>query len=211
MILRPWPSWLAKRPACDWSCARAFFPEPANTTKNCFLKIPNQRSYDFSHIIFMPPRVPRTLLSQLSNPPALHMAVPPFSVTPQHLAVKVLNPIGYKLAPSGSLRFCEVIVKGQPYGDVGGGFGGRGSRGGGGGHGGPGGGSGGGSGSGSGGGAGKMTEKHVWWLFNSSTRQTIAAYYDARTGVLKEMTLPKCIEVRAAALDWLDCVDCVCL
>lgn len=40
-----------------------------------------------------------------------------------------------------------------------------------------------------------MSEKHVWWLLNGSTRQMIAAYYDARTGVLKEMTLPKCIEV----------------
>lgn len=106
--------------------------------------------------------------------------------------MKVLNPIGYKLAPSGSLRFCEVVVKGLPYGDVGGTFGGgRGSRGGQHqGHGLSGGGSGGG-----GGGAGKMSEKHVWWLVNPSTRQTIAAYYDARTGMLKEMTLPKCIEV----------------
>ena len=89
-----------------------------------------------------------------------------------------------------------MIVKGQPYGDVGGGLGGRGSRGGGGGHGGSGGGGGGGGGAGGAGGAGKMSEKHVWWLLNASTRQTIAAYYDARTGVLKEMTLPKCIEVR---------------
>lgn len=159
----------------------------------------------------MPPGVLQAL-SHPSTTTALHMAVPPFAATRQHLAVKVLNPIGYKLAPSGSLRFCEVIVKGQPYGDVGGGFGGRGTRGGGGGgHGGPGGGIGGGSGtgsgSGSGGGAGKMSEKHVWWLVNGSTRQTIAAYYDARTGMLKEMTLPKCIEVRAVALDWLACVD----
>ncbi|CAN0124299.1 unnamed protein product, partial [Laminaria digitata] len=97
-----------------------------------------------------------------------------------HLAVKVLNPIGYKLAPSGSLRFCDVIVKGQPYGgEVGGGFGGRGSR---------------------GGGGGKMSEKHVWWLVNGATRQTIAAYYDSRTGVLREMTLPKCIEVSRCLL-----------
>ncbi|CAM9529254.1 unnamed protein product [Scytosiphon promiscuus] len=120
--------------------------------------------------------------------------------TKRHLAVKVLNPIGYKLAPSGSLRFCEVVVKGQPYGDAGGGFGGvgggRGIRGGSGGQGGLSGGGGGGSGvGGSNGGAGKMSEKHVWWLVNASTRQTIAAYYDARTGMLKEMTLPKCIEV----------------
>lgn len=83
--------------------------------------------------------------------------------------MKVLNPIGYKLAPSGSLRFCEVVVKGVPYGDVGGG---------------------------GAGGAGKMCEKHVWWLVNLSTRQPIAAYYDLRTRMLKEMTLPKCIEVR---------------
>lgn len=100
----------------------------------------------------------------------------------------MLNPIGYKLAPSGSLRFCEVVVKGQPYGDVGGGFVGRVGRGGGQGL------SGGGGGSGSGG-AVKMSEKHVWWLVDTSTRQMIAAYYDARSGMLKEMTLPKCIEV----------------
>lgn len=112
-----------------------------------------------------------------------------FSSKNQHLAVKVLNPIGYKLAPSGSLRFCEVVSKGLPYGDGGGGFGGRGNRGGGQGV------SGGGGGGGGSGGAGKMSEKHVWWLVNTSTRQMIAAYYDARTGMLKEMTLPKCIEV----------------
>lgn len=89
-------------------------------------------------------------------------------------------------------------MKGQPYGDVGAGFGGRGSsssKGGSGGQGGPGGGGSNGNGFSNGGGAGKMSEKHVWWLVNASTRQTIAAYYDARTGVLKEMTLPKCIEV----------------
>lgn len=128
----------------------------------------------------------------------------------QHLAVKVLNPIGYKLAPSGSLRFCEVIVKGQPYGDVGGGLGGRGGPcggGGGGGGGSVGGIGGGGNGAGAGGGAGgKMSEKHVWWLVNGSTRQMIAAYYDARTGMLKEMTLPKCIEVCVCACGWVGVV-----
>lgn len=81
------------------------------------------------------------------------------------------------------------MSKGLPYGDGGGGFGGRGNRGGGQGV------SGGGGGGGGSGGAGKMSEKHVWWLVNTSTRQMIAAYYDARTGMLKEMTLPKCIEV----------------
>ncbi|CAM9901244.1 unnamed protein product, partial [Choristocarpus tenellus] len=107
--------------------------------------------------------------------------------TKKHLAVKVLNPIGYKLAPSGSLRYCEVVVKGAAFGEVnpysrdyGWGGGGKDS----------------GAGGGAGGsGSGKMTEKHVWWLVNTSTRQTVAAYYDLRTGTLKEMTLPKCIEV----------------
>lgn len=75
----------------------------------------------------------------------------------------------------------------MPYGDGSGQFGGRESRvqqglaGG---------------GRGGNGGAGKMSEKHVWWLVNPSTKQIIAAYFDLRTGMLKEMTLPKCIEVR---------------
>ncbi|KAG5178841.1 hypothetical protein JKP88DRAFT_350214 [Tribonema minus] len=39
---------------------------------------------------------------------------------------------------------------------------------------------------------GPLTEAHVWWLLQPNTRQLLAAYFDARTGQLRELTLPRC-------------------
>lgn len=33
---------------------------------------------------------------------------------PQHVAIKILNPVGYKLLPSTLLARCVVAVKGKP-------------------------------------------------------------------------------------------------
>jgi hypothetical protein len=41
----------------------------------------------------------------------------------------------------------------------------------------------------------QMSLEHVWWLVNLSSKQLIAAYEDTRFGTLREMTLPRCVEV----------------
>ena len=40
-----------------------------------------------------------------------------------------------------------------------------------------------------------MTQDHVWWLVHPNTKQVIAAYEDPRTGSVRELPLPRCIEV----------------
>jgi hypothetical protein len=80
----------------------------------------------------------------------------------------VLNPLGYKLSSTGTLNFCEVLVKGQPYTAT------------------P---------TAAGAERAPMTLAHTWWLMNPNTRSFISAYYDAASGQLREMTLPQCIEV----------------
>ena len=40
-----------------------------------------------------------------------------------------------------------------------------------------------------------MRLEHVWWLVNLSSKQLIAAYEDTRFGTLREMTLPRCVDV----------------
>jgi hypothetical protein len=79
----------------------------------------------------------------------------------------VLNPLGYKLSSTGTLNFCEVLAKGQPYTST----------------------------AAAGAERTPMTLAHTWWLMNPNTRSFISAYYDAASGQLREMTLPQCIEV----------------
>ncbi|RQM21031.1 hypothetical protein B5M09_000180 [Aphanomyces astaci] len=42
---------------------------------------------------------------------------------------------------------------------------------------------------------------HVWWLVHQSSKQAIAAYEDPRSGAVKELTLPRCIEVWGTSFD----------
>ncbi|CAH0487632.1 unnamed protein product [Peronospora farinosa] len=113
--------------------------------------------------------------------------------TKQHVAIKILNPVGYKLCPSTLLARCLVAVKGKPvitlprnevdcqadndrksnrrfYA----------SR--------------------SNAGSRKMTMgricvENVWWLIHSTSKQAIAAVEDPFTGHVRELTLPQCIQV----------------
>ncbi|CAK4674005.1 hypothetical protein LEN26_005401 [Aphanomyces euteiches] len=85
--------------------------------------------------------------------------------TKQPVALKILNPIGYKLMPTSLLSRCIVAVKGrQMEPEVANG-------------------------------QQPMRNEHVWWLVHQSTKQAIAAYEDPRSGAVKELTLPRCIEV----------------
>ncbi|KAF0705080.1 hypothetical protein AaE_014662 [Aphanomyces astaci] len=46
-----------------------------------------------------------------------------------------------------------------------------------------------------------MRTEHVWWLVHQSSKQAIAAYEDPRSGAVKELTLPRCIEVWGTSFD----------
>uniref|UniRef100_K3WAL1 non-specific serine/threonine protein kinase n=1 Tax=Globisporangium ultimum (strain ATCC 200006 / CBS 805.95 / DAOM BR144) TaxID=431595 RepID=K3WAL1_GLOUD len=100
--------------------------------------------------------------------------------TKQHVAIKILNPVGYKLLPSTLLSRCIVAIKGKPLdvvddppdemmqppyrnrNNV------------------P---------------HSPMRIENVWWLIHPTTKQAIAAFEDPRTGMVRELTLPQCIEI----------------
>jgi len=86
------------------------------------------------------------------------------------VAVKILNPVGFKLLPSAPLQRFIVARKGAPL---------------------P---------------AGPppgselpqpaMGPEHVWWLVHPGNRSVVvAAHLDARSGQLRELPLPRCVEV----------------
>ncbi|EGZ26738.1 hypothetical protein PHYSODRAFT_343457 [Phytophthora sojae] len=118
--------------------------------------------------------------------------------TKQHVAIKILNPVGYKLFPSTLLARCIVAVKGKPLvvlpsddaelGDGGGmgtdrrAFAGGNHR------------------MRSNFGAPRVTTErirveNVWWLIHPTSKQAIAAFEDPYTGHVRELTLPQCIQV----------------
>ena len=87
------------------------------------------------------------------------------SRTGQNVALKILNPVGYKLMPSGSLKRCTVVHKGEPLDDE--------IR----------------------AGRRAIAQQNVWWLVHPSTKQLVAACEDARTGSIRELSLVRCVPV----------------
>ena len=85
--------------------------------------------------------------------------------TRQQFAIKILNPLGYKLLSPLVLRKCTVVSKGEAYNEVDGdkqhGLG----------------------------------KQHIWWLVNGPTKQFVAAYFSAKQNTLKECTLSHCVHV----------------
>lgn len=129
----------------------------------------------------------------------------------QPVAIKILNPVGFRLAPEDTLRRCVVARRGKlPNGAVENGTTskainvgsvhvsdlkpvvGAGS-------------SGAGGAAAAGGAMGlnnraqnaadRLGPEHVWWLVSPNTKQVLAAYIDPRFGNLVELPLPKCIEI----------------
>lgn len=110
------------------------------------------------------------------------------------VAIKILNPVGFRLAPALTLRRCVVARRGQPIvcgsaaegvPSASGFSGGPAS-----------------AGVAAGGATGlvggralKLGPEHVWWLVSPNTKQVLAAYIDPRYGSLVEIPLPKCIEI----------------
>jgi serine/threonine protein kinase len=85
--------------------------------------------------------------------------------------LKILNPLGYKLISPSLLRRCTVITKGKAVSEA----------------------------------AEKSKDSigadYIWWLFNRSTKQHIAAYYSERQGTLSELSLNQCIGIWGADPD----------
>jgi hypothetical protein len=86
-------------------------------------------------------------------------------VTPKHFALKILNPLGYKMLPPALVRRCDVLMKGKTVPeDME-----KGKR--------------------------QMTTEHVWWLRNAATRQFVAAYFSEKFNALRELNLMHCRDI----------------
>jgi serine/threonine protein kinase len=87
------------------------------------------------------------------------------SATERPVAIKILNPVGFKLLPSGQVGKCTTLSKGLPLSLE------------------------------------QCSGKHpyavqnIWWLYHQQSRQILAAYEDPQRGQLRELTLPKCVEI----------------
>ena len=107
--------------------------------------------------------------------------------TRKHVAIKILNPIGYKMVPAMQLQRYVVAKRGMPLttgdgeidstpgalgSDVGGGGGGKQKP-----------------------SVPMLTLDNVWWLVHPNSRAVVAAYEDERVGGLRELPLPKCAEL----------------
>ena len=83
--------------------------------------------------------------------------------TKDHFALKILNPLGYKLISPVLLKRCAVVSKGKIVSDAI-----ERSKNG-------------------------LSVDHVWWLINGSTKQYHCAYYSEKANTLKEISLTQCI------------------
>lgn len=88
------------------------------------------------------------------------------SKTHEHFALKILNPIGFKMVTPALLRKCTVLIKGKIVNDASMGESDK-----------------------------NLTREHVWWLVNGSNKQFIAAYYSEKQNTLKELSLSQCIDI----------------
>lgn len=84
----------------------------------------------------------------------------------ERFAIKILNPIGYKLLTPLLLRKCNIIKRGKLLND-----------------------------NGCVDQTTDVQREHIWWLSSSSSKQFIAAYYSQKLNCLKELSLPECIKI----------------
>lgn len=93
----------------------------------------------------------------------------------QHFALKILNPVGYKLERKSTLKQCKVAVKGELRRRI------RSSS----------------SSTDEKSSAYEpLAARHIWWLVHTHTGQIVSAYHDVERGdLLREMTLPRCVSV----------------
>ena len=87
------------------------------------------------------------------------------SKTKEKYALKILNPLGYKITTPALLRKFTVLTKGKIFSDL------------------------------IDDNTTPITIDHVWWLLNNSTKQYITAYYSEKTNILKELSLYHCVKI----------------
>ena len=85
--------------------------------------------------------------------------------THEHFALKILNPIGFKMMTPALIRKCAVVVKGKVVSDI------------------------------SSESEPVLTREDIWWLVNGSTKQFLGAYYSEKQNSLKELSLSQCIQI----------------
>ena len=85
--------------------------------------------------------------------------------TREHFALKILNPVGFKMMTPALIRKCTILVKGKVVNDV------------------------------SSSDEPTLTRDDVWWLVNGSTKQFVGAYYSEKQNALKELSLSQCIQI----------------
>ena len=90
---------------------------------------------------------------------------PDISMTEKTVAIKILNPLAFKILPYGQLNKCIVASKGRPLTPM------------------------------QAQGKAPLIAENVWWLVHPQSEQVFAAYEDSTRGQLRELTLPRCIEV----------------
>lgn len=81
------------------------------------------------------------------------------------VAIKILNPVGYKNLPYSQVTRCVPALKGKPLSAE--------QR----------------------CGKARMNVENVWWLVHTQTKQIYAAYEDPQRGQLRELPLPRAVEV----------------
>jgi len=87
------------------------------------------------------------------------------STEEKSVAIKILNPVGFKNLPYSQIAKCIPAWKGLPLNPE------------------------------QIQGKAPMSHENVWWLVHSQTRQIYAGYEDPNRGQIRELPLPKCIEV----------------
>jgi serine/threonine protein kinase len=85
--------------------------------------------------------------------------------TKELFALKILNPIGYKLLSPALLRRCTIISKGKPVSECAESL------------------------------KDRVAKENIWWLFNPSTKQHLAAFYSEKQRALTELSLLQCINI----------------
>ena len=87
------------------------------------------------------------------------------SNTEKSVAIKILNPLGYKNIITGQINRCPVAVKGRPLTAE------------------------------QMQGRAALKTENVWWLVHPNSRIIFAAYEDPHRVQLRELPLPKCVEI----------------
>lgn len=90
---------------------------------------------------------------------------PQWNGTERSVAIKILNPLGYKNIFFGQISQCPIAIKGQPLsseqilGKI------------------------------------PMQTENIWWLLHPNTKQVFAAFEDPHRRQLRELPLTKCVEI----------------